>query len=303
METRITKQQAPVASTDIGKYLTCELAYQSYEDLTTSDLRHIWQPVEYFELFQEVYALIIAYRDNPFHAKQKLDERMAAYSEEQQGYLYINLEQKLEKDLRSLFMLDNEKLKVCHALVLKEINQRWPLPDDEEEIEDKFKWANIKRQVDALADPNSQMSYLINISAEYRQEVICNGLSSNGIAEMCQIEMDRIKQQRELEAMKKPYAGDIYLSGDKGKKINFIRVFNALYELRYFQDDRGQIPSKETVMVTIGKVLGVDLSAYDSDLSQAFGTGNCDKNTAIFKQMIETTENQIETRNVTKKQY
>ncbi len=302
MDARIAKER-PATSTEIGKYVTCELTYQWYQELTTSSLAQIWTPAEYFELFQEVYGTIIAYRDNPIHAKQKLDERLASYSDEQQGYLYINLERKLDKDLTSLFILNNEKLKLCHALILEEIDQRWPLPGDDEEVADKFKWANIKQHVDALTDSNGQMSYLINISAEYKQDVICNGLSSNGIAEMCQIEMDRIKQQQELEAMKKPYAGDIYLSGEKGKKINFIRVINGLYELRYFQDAQGQIPSKETVMVTLGKALGVDLSTYDSDLSQAFGTGNCEKNTAIFKQMIEMTENQIETRNVTKKQY
>jgi hypothetical protein len=300
MELKRNKEEV---AAEVGKYLNCELAYQCYQELTTSNLGQLWTPTEYFELFHEAYALIITYRDNPILAKQKLDERLASYSEDQQGYLYINLEEKLDKDLTSLFILNNEKLKLCHALILKEIDKRWPLTEDEEETEDKFKWANIKRHVDLLTDPNSQISYLINTSAEYKQHVICNGLSSNGITEMCQIEMDRIKQQQELEAMKKPYAGNIYLSADKGKKINFIRVINALYELRFFQDDQGQIPTKETVMITIGKALGIDLSSYDADLSQAFNTGNADKNTTIFRQMIEKTEDQVLTRNVTKKQY
>ncbi len=303
MDARIAKER-PATSTEIGKYVTCELTYQWYEELMTSEWREIWsEPIRFFELFHEMYALIIGLRENPIHAFHTLKERLTALSSEEQCFIYTSLSQKLERDFNTLFVLGNEKLKLCHTLIEKEIYDRWPLEEVEEDNDDRFKWANIKQELSLLNEPACQVSYLINISAEYRQQLICSGQTSTGISEMCEIEIDRIKRQQELEAMKAPYSGNIYLSQEKGKKINFIRVLNSLYELRYFNNDKGQIPSKETVMVTIGKALGVDLSSYDSDLSQAFNSGNCDRNTAIFKQMTEITENQIETRNVTKKQY
>jgi hypothetical protein len=59
------------------------------------------------------------------------------------------------------------------------------------------------------------------------------------------------------------------LSNKKGAKADFLRVFNALYELRYFETPDGKIPSKEKFMQVLGGVFSVDTSKYHSDLSQA----------------------------------
>lgn len=77
----------------------------------------------------------------------------------------------------------------------------------------------------------------------------------------------------------------------KGAKIDLIRVVNAMWELGYFKDQDGLIPPKLTVMKAFGTLLGVDLSEYDKDLSQAFQTNKIESNTKIFKELEEVTKN------------
>jgi hypothetical protein len=75
------------------------------------------------------------------------------------------------------------------------------------------------------------------------------------------------------------------LNDAKGMKINFIRVINTLYELNFFVNKDNEILHKKDVMKSFGEYLGVDLSNYDKDLSQAINIGESDKNTMIFDKM------------------
>lgn len=82
------------------------------------------------------------------------------------------------------------------------------------------------------------------------------------------------------------------LTNRRGAKIDFIRVLNALYEMKFFSDENNVL-TKQIVMERFGQVLGVDLSKYDTDLSQAFMTGNVEQNVRIFQELSKVTENQI----------
>ena len=84
------------------------------------------------------------------------------------------------------------------------------------------------------------------------------------------------------------------LRSRKGTNTNLIRVINALYELRYFENDDGQIPSKKDVFVAFGRFLNVDFSKYAGSLSQAYNTGTESSNTAIFDEMRGKTIDLIE---------
>jgi len=83
------------------------------------------------------------------------------------------------------------------------------------------------------------------------------------------------------------------LTGRKGARIDLIRVTNAMWELGFFRDSNGLIPTKLTVMKAVGELLGIDLSDYDKDLSQAFQTKNPELNIKIFRDLEEVTKNKV----------
>ena len=61
----------------------------------------------------------------------------------------------------------------------------------------------------------------------------------------------------------------IHLNKAIGKKIDFIRVMNSLYELGFFQNLQGGKITKKEFFTTIGYAVNVDLSNYDKDLSRS----------------------------------
>jgi len=77
------------------------------------------------------------------------------------------------------------------------------------------------------------------------------------------------------------------LSDKKGAKTDLIRVLNALYELRLFNKTDGQIPTKQEFIETMGEYLGVDLSKYHSNLSQALQNQPLEVNLKVFEEMKE----------------
>lgn len=81
------------------------------------------------------------------------------------------------------------------------------------------------------------------------------------------------------------------LSKKQGVRTDLIRILNALYELRLFYKTDGQIPSKEMFMKQVGEFFGIDLSKYDTDLSQALNNTSLEANLKVFQQMKEVTQN------------
>jgi len=75
-----------------------------------------------------------------------------------------------------------------------------------------------------------------------------------------------------------------------GKKIDLIRILNALYELRRIQTEKGQIPTKLSFMQGAGAFFGVDLSDYDTHLSQAIKEGKLESNLKIFEELKGVTQ-------------
>lgn len=60
------------------------------------------------------------------------------------------------------------------------------------------------------------------------------------------------------------------LDSTLGRRTDFIKLINLLYELNYFEPIQGINLSKKLVMQKFGELVGIDLAKYDKDLSQAF---------------------------------
>ena len=78
----------------------------------------------------------------------------------------------------------------------------------------------------------------------------------------------------------------VYLSPVRGKKIDFIRVVNVLYELGLFTDKDGVRCTKKEAFRAFGRAVNLDLSNYNKDLSRALNdTTTRERQLQIFKDM------------------
>jgi len=76
----------------------------------------------------------------------------------------------------------------------------------------------------------------------------------------------------------------------KGAKIDLIRILNALYELKLILKENEQLLTKQEFMEALGEFLGVDLSKYHSNLSQALKNQPLEVNLKVFEKMKEATQ-------------
>nr|WP_295877375.1 hypothetical protein [uncultured Chitinophaga sp.] len=281
---------------EVEKYITCEITFRFYEDLTTGQLKGLANPAVVFPAYYEAYATVFSYRNSPMLALNALKTRLDKQYEDVDRYLiYKILVTKLRNDIREIFVLKSEGLKLCASLIEKELDSIFPPTEEETEEEETFvfSWRDTKAHLQTLPNDNERIAYLIDQMALYQQEIIANGKPTDGYFEKCKVERERIEQQQELQKIQSFYGSNLYLSRQRGKKIDFIRIINAMYELRFFRDSEEKIPTKESVMRNFGKVLGIDLSGYDSDLSQAFNSGAVETNISIFDEMKKITTSQI----------
>ena len=78
----------------------------------------------------------------------------------------------------------------------------------------------------------------------------------------------------------------VYLSPVRGKKIDFIRVVNVLYELGLFTDKDGVRCTKKEAFRAFGRAVNLDLSNYNKDLSRALNDSTTrERQLQIFKDM------------------
>lgn len=74
-------------------------------------------------------------------------------------------------------------------------------------------------------------------------------------------------------------------------KIDFIRVINAMCELRFFTTPTGLIANKKDVFNAFGNLLKKDFSRYSNNLSAAVGTSSSNEDSAtenIFELLKKT---------------
>lgn len=83
----------------------------------------------------------------------------------------------------------------------------------------------------------------------------------------------------------------VFLNNQRGKKLDFIRVINALYELDFFKNESQNKISKKEVFETLGKFMNIDLSKYQNDLSRSLTDSTAlEKHLKIFEDMGDKME-------------
>lgn len=94
-----------------------------------------------------------------------------------------------------------------------------------------------------------------------------------------------IEQMRQGIQQQASFSGRFKIS-DKLSKVDLVRICNVMYELGYFHDENGMIPSKKVFMEGMGKIFSMDLSKYDENLSQGYKT-EMEGYTKVFRLMVQ----------------
>jgi hypothetical protein len=114
-----------------------------------------------------------------------------------------------------------------------------------------------------------------------------------------QSEIDHIEdlissQQQQDVAQALPDLSQQFILSDR-RKADFIRILNAMWEIRILKKPDGTIPDKTKVMQVFGNLVGVNLEKdYSSHLHQAYSHHSTEVNLKVFEQMIEATKKAIE---------
>ena len=161
-----------------------------------------------------------------------------------------------------------------------------------------FDFEAIKTELTTIEAPTEKHKFLMNLLFDYSakaneiDEQEYQFYESMGFVQWIKTELQRCEYLQKLETTTTtPKAKPVFkLSEKKGAKTDLIRVLNALYELRLFNKTDGQIPTKQEFIETMGEYLGVDLSKYHSNLSQALQNQPLEVNLKVFEEMKEATQ-------------
>lgn len=138
-------------------------------------------------------------------------------------------------------------------------------------------------------------SFYINLNFYNKElEHLTTTLTAEQLLQIAEIKTHYIQSliSKIEELTTTPKAKPVFkLSEKKGAKTDLIRVLNALYELRLFNKTDGQIPTKQEFIETMGEYLGVDLSKYHSNLSQALQNQPLEVNLKVFEEMKKAMQN------------
>ena len=80
----------------------------------------------------------------------------------------------------------------------------------------------------------------------------------------------------------------IFLSKERGRRLDMIRVINSIIELGFFIDENGRKSNKKDVFAVFGHAMNADFSNYSHDLSSSLtDSTSMNKHLKIFEDMLD----------------
>lgn len=284
--------------TDIEEYLNNDFNLEIFEDLTENeDWQGIFEPLEFLNLLYEQFEIVNANKEKPLSVVKHLFglklEQTKLY------YLLYYLKRHIYNHSGSEYEPKDKQLSICMGFIEKEYDkleaELYPKtePEPQPEKENKYDFQKVKQHIETLATVKDKILYLTEIKTDFLQNKSGWDLDiGTPFDRKCELEIKKLNEVLKLEAhTTTPKAKPVFkLSEKKGAKTDLIRVLNALYELRLFNKTDGQIPTKQEFIETMGEYLGVDLSKYHSNLSQALQNQPLEVNLKVFEDMKEATQ-------------
>lgn len=284
--------------TDIEEYLNNDFNLEIFEDLTENeDWQGTFEPLDFLNLLYEQFEIVNANKEKPLSVVKHLFglklEQTKLY------YLLYYLQRHIYKHSGSEYEPKDKQLSICRGFIEKEYDkleaELYPKtePEPQPEKENKYDFQKVKQHIETLTTVKDKILYLTEIKTDFLQNKSGWDLDlGTPFDRKCELEIKKLNEVLKLEAhTTTPKAKPIFkLSDKKGAKTDLIRVLNALYELRLFNKTDGQIPTKQEFIETMGEYLGVDLSKYHSNLSQALQNQPLEVNLKVFEEMKEATQ-------------
>jgi hypothetical protein len=283
--------------TDIEEYLNNDFNLEIFTDLTENkDWQGTFEPLEFLNLLYEQFEIVNANKEKPLTVVKHLFglkmEQIKLY------YLLYYLKRHIYKHLGSEYEPKDKQLSICGGFIEKEYDKMeaalYPKAEPQPEKENKYDFQKVKQHIETLTTVKDKILYLTEIKTDFLQSKSGWDLDiGTPFDRKCELEINKLNEVLKLEAhTTTPKAKPVFkLSDKKGAKTDLIRVLNALYELRLFNKTDGQIPTKQEFIETMGEYLGVDLSKYHSNLSQALQKQPLEVNLKIFEDMKQATQN------------
>lgn len=286
---------------EIESYLEDEFNIEIYEDLTNSEqwkglfdplefLNLLYSEFEFFETNVNNYLGITNHFGKLTFKKEKRYYFLWAFNELLDKHFPSNKTENMEGvRFKSLVYLSDLKMKIENELFPKE---------DNEVSENKFHFDKVKKHLETLHDTKAKIKYLIEIKTDYQQKIDWEFTTGKPFDEKCELEIKKLEELFKLEANTTPNSNSEpqiqksnFSISETLSKIDYIRIINALSELRCFKKENGTYPSKKEVMQAFGSLVNIDLSNYDKDLNKAFTSSvTVEKNLEIFERLKAKTQ-------------
>lgn len=284
--------------TDIEEYLNNDFNLEIFEDLTENeDWQGTFEPLEFLNLLYEQFEIVNANKEKPLSIVKHLFGLKLEQTKLYYLLYYLNIH--IYKHSGSEYEPKDKQLSICRGFIKKEYDkleaELYPKtePESQPEKENKYDFQKVKQHIETLATVKDKILYLTEMKTDFLQNKSGWDLDiGTPFDRKCELEIKKLNEILKLEAhTTTPKAKPVFkLSEKKGAKTDLIRVLNALYELRLFNKTDGQIPTKQEFIETMGEYLGVDLSKYHSNLSQALQNQPLEVNLEVFEEMKKATQ-------------
>lgn len=170
-------------------------------------------------------------------------------------------------------------------------------PENLETDENLFDWESTTKHLETLPDTKDKIKFLIERRTEYKIEndgrlFEITEWTETAYDQKCDLKIKELKAIAELETKPSETKTSSNFSLSKSlSKIDYIRIINALSELRCFQSKDGTYPTKKDVMSSFGKLVNLDLNEYTNDLNKAFNSNvTIEQNIEIFDTLKKKTQ-------------
>jgi hypothetical protein len=297
----ITAPGLATAKTDIAEFLQREFDIEIYDELTEDEAYiGLFDPLEFFNFLYDNFNFFEINVKNYLTIKKHFAIPLRDASKREYYFFWA-----LNELIQGTFETDNEDViyKSCKFIedtFDKISNKLYPKHSN------GAQWLKgieaVKAHLKYYPDVKSKIVFLIEEKTEYLQyksdfalelgtpfDVQCD-LEISKLEEILKLETIAAKTPQNTMAAAKPASK--YRLAKPLSKIDYIRIINALYELRCFQDEEDRYPTKQEIMTAFGNLVNIDLSDYSNSLNKAFNTNvGIEQNVDIFEKMkVKTTE-------------
>jgi hypothetical protein len=158
--------------------------------------------------------------------------------------------------------------------------------------EPAFVWEKTKKYLETLPDTKAKIRYLTEIKTDYQQNHGFEMDWGTPFDKQCELEIKKLKALAELESTPAQTKAVSKFTLSKAlSKIDYIRIINALYELRCFQNKDETYPNKIDVMTAFGNLINIDLSDFSNNINKAFNSNvSIEQNIEIFDKLQKKTK-------------